>query len=145
VDRGPGLTLGAVPVAPAGTAAPGRALGWRLAFAVAAAAGAASIALAPAYADPDLVLLMRFMAVVKAAMALGALAAIDWRLRRGDVTAGMATVYGASGVMLAASPGLIFSLAHVIAGAMLFHTGLFLFIAAAWRDRGAYRMLAVRH
>ena len=86
-------------------------------------------------ADPELAMLLRFMAVMKAAMALAALALMAWRLgspmKPGLAAAGIAAV-----ALMAVASGLIWSLDHVALGAVLFHVGLFAALYVAWRDDG---------
>ena len=91
-----------------------------------AAHGAAS-------ADAELARLLRFMAVLKAAMALAALWLVDWRLRFA-ASPRLAMAYIAALALMAAGPGLIWSLTHLIAGAILFHAGLLLLLALGWAD-----------
>lgn len=81
----------------------------------------------------QLVLLLRFMAVVKGAMALAALALVQWRLRRPASTR-LALGYAAALVPMILAPGLIWSLAAIAPGAALFHAGFILFLVLAWRD-----------
>lgn len=81
----------------------------------------------------QLVLLLRFMAVVKGAMALGALALVQWRLRR-PASAPLALGYAAALMPMALAPGLIWSLAAIAPGAACFHAGFLLFLVLAWRD-----------
>lgn len=116
----------------------------------AATAGAAALGLtlaargaAPEGIERPLVLLLRFMAVVKAAMALGALALTHWRVRR-PISPAIASGYvGAIAAMLVAT-GVIWSLRHVGFGAVLFHVGLFAFLGLAWKDDAAGHLLAAR-
>jgi hypothetical protein len=97
------------------------------------AAAAGLLATGPALVDPELVMLLRFMAVLKAAMAIGALVLVAWRLRRPAGPA-LAASGIASVAFMAAGAGLIWSLGHVALGAVLFHAGLFTLLVAAWRD-----------
>ena len=81
----------------------------------------------------QLVFLLRFMALVKAAMVLGALGLTQWRLRR-PASDRLALGYGAALAAMALAPGLIWSLAAIAPGAACFHAGLILFLVLAWRD-----------
>jgi hypothetical protein len=85
-------------------------------------------------AGSDLVLLMRFMAGVKAAMALGAVALVAWRMGaptgRGTVAA-----YVVATAVMAVGPGLIWNMQDVAYGAMAVHGGLSAIMLVAWRDR----------
>ncbi|MBE7220046.1 MAG: hypothetical protein INR64_16370 [Caulobacteraceae bacterium] len=83
----------------------------------------------------QLVLLLRFMAVVKGAMALGALALVQWRLRQ-PASARLALGYVVALAPMALAPGLIWSLAAIAPGAACFHAGLLLFLVLTWRDDG---------
>ena len=95
--------------------------------------------------DPALVTLLRFMAVVKAAMVISVAAGAAWRLR---VPTGPGTALGyvaACGIM-AAGLWPIWAATHVAAGAVLVHGGFAVSIAMGWRDRAAWHtMLAARH
>ena len=117
---------------------------WRpvLAAGVLGAAGTALLTGAdPSAADPELLVLLRFMAIVKAAMALGAAALVAWRLG-GPVrpATGLGYVVGVSS--MAAGAGLIWQLGHIGAGAVLVHGGLAALIAVAWLDRIAWDQAA---
>ena len=86
--------------------------------------------------EPGLVLLLRFMAALKGAAALGAAALLLWRMRR-PLPAPASLLYGAGLASMASAPGLIWSLGPVAAGAACFHAGLILFAVAALRDGDA--------
>lgn len=98
------------------------------------AAHAPASARAAEAAGTELTRLLRFMALTKAAFAVGALLLADWRLRR-PATPASAASYVAVCALMAAGPGLIWSVAHVAAGAVLFHAGLALLLVLAWTDR----------
>ncbi len=115
---------------------------WRLLLAL-AVLGAAALALTTQAGphDPELATLLRFMAVVKAAMALGAAALVGWRF--GSPTrpaAALAYIAGASG--MAAGAGLIWQLGHIGAGALLVHGGLVALAGIAWLDRAGWDQAA---
>ncbi len=85
--------------------------------------------------------LIRFMAIVKAAMALGAVALIYWRLSF-PASPRMTLAYIAAAVLMAAAPGVIWHMAAIGKGAALFHGGLVLFLILALADgTPAYRQL----
>jgi hypothetical protein len=84
-------------------------------------------------ADVELDLLLKFMAAIKAVMALGAIALIAWRLGFA-AHARLKLTYCASASAMAAAPALIWFTPTVTAGALLFHTGLILFLATAYFD-----------
>lgn len=102
---------------------------------------AADTAQAVSRAGADLTRLLRFMAVVKAAMATGALAALWWRL--GVVASPVRlSVYLATAAAMGAGPGLIWAMAHVAWGALLLHGGLFAALVLLWRDPAVGMRLA---
>ena len=84
-------------------------------------------------ADADLARLLRFMAVIKAGMAVMASWLVDWRLRFAAPPR-LATAYIAALALMVAGPGLIWSMTHIIVGAVLFHAGLLLLLALGWAD-----------
>ncbi len=111
---------------------------------VAAVAGltiAAHGSQAAAYADPDLVRLLRAMAVLKALIASGAVAAVLWRLGAA-VTLPWFAAYALAAAAMAAGPGLIWSMTHLGAGALLLHGGLLACALLLWRDPEVGRRLA---
>ena len=116
---------------------------WRFAlftaFAVASAAGLLVGHAAPGDGsgfEPNLILLLRFMAAMKFAGVVGAVALVAWRLSR-PAHRGVALCYVGAVTTMALAPGLIWSLAHVGLAAGLFHVGLLGFLMLAWRDEGA--------
>ena len=110
-------------------------LGARLALVGAVAgAGALGFLVGGDAAGSDLLVLMRFMAAVKAAMALGAVALVAWRMTA-PMGRGTAAAYvGATAVMMV-GPGLIWDMQHVAYGAMAVHGGLSLVLLVGWLDR----------
>jgi hypothetical protein len=106
------------------------------------AATPAQTALALSLAEPALTTLLRFMAIVKAAMALGFVALTAWRFGY-PVSGRLAAAYIAAAALMSAAPVLIWQMAHVVAGAASFHIGLLLFAGAPWTDRdGRSELLA---
>lgn len=91
--------------------------------------------------DPELATLLRFMAVVKAAMALGAAALVGWRFGS-PVRAATALAYIAGASSMAAGAGLIWQLGHIGAGALLVHGGLLALAGIAWLDRTGWDQAA---
>ena len=85
-------------------------------------------------AGSDLVLLMRFMAGVKAAMALGAVALVAWRMGA-PMGRGTVAAYVSAAAVMAVGPGLIWNMQDVAYGAMAVHGGLSAIMLIAWRDR----------
>ena len=121
-------------------APPARRLSWpAILYAAVGAAGLAGFAagrLAGAETggmEWQLVFLLRFMAIVKGGMILGALALAQWRLRR-PISAPLAAAYALALAAMALAPGLIWSLAEIVPGAAAFHAGLFAYLLLAWRD-----------
>ena len=90
---------------------------------------------APAWtiADPELARLLSGMALIKAAIAVAALGVIAWRLGW-PASPRLAAGYTVAGALMAAGPGLIWGMAHLVAGAMVFHAGLAMLIVLAWAD-----------
>ena len=116
-----------------------------LVIGIAGAAGFATAATqgsqASAYADPDLARLLRAMAVLKALIASGAVSAVLWRLGS-SVTLPRLAGYALAGAAMAAGPGLIWSMTHLGAGALLLHGGLLACALLLWRDPEVSRRLA---
>ena len=88
-------------------------------------------------AGSELLLLMRFMAGVKAAMALGAVALVWWRMGA-PVGRGTAAAYVVAAAVMAAGPGLIWDMQHVALGAIAVHGGLSALLVAGWMDRAGW-------
>ena len=101
----------------------------------------AGVALGRAYAadtsgfEGTLMLLLRFMAICKAASVLGAAALVVWRLGRPLGAAAFAG-YVVALALMGASPGFIWSLGLIAPGALVFHAGLVTFLVLAARDDG---------
>ncbi|NEW88972.1 hypothetical protein DU475_17100 [Rhodopseudomonas sp. WA056] len=111
------------------------------AIAAALIAVAAAVLTAPdsataarAQSDAELVLLLRFMAGVKALMALAALAAVLWRLGY-PVSPVLSAAYVLAPALMVAAPLLIWQIAPTALGAGLFHGGLALLLLALFADR----------
>jgi hypothetical protein len=131
-------------------AAPSRALRTAVLLACAAAAAAGLLgasqptsSIAVAQASPDLVMLLRFMAGMKALAAVALLALVAWRLGR-PAPARLTAAYIVAVVLMSAAPGMIFQMVHVAAGAVLFHAGLLTLLVAVWADRGGRSLVAAR-
>jgi hypothetical protein len=99
----------------------------------------ASVAVAATYphaaraADPALTLLLRAMAVIKAGMAAGVIAAIFWRLGVAATPVAVAA-YAAVSAAMASGPILIWGMTNLVFGAILLHAGLVLGVVMLWRD-----------
>jgi len=106
-------------------------------FTTAPAATAAAIA----HDGESLTRLMRFMAGLKAAMALAAAASLFWRLGS-PVRLSWYAAYAASTAAMAAGPGLIWGMVHIGLGALCLHGGLLATILLLWRDPATAARLA---
>ena len=94
-------------------------------------------------AGPELVRLLRGMALLKLALVAGAAWFAGWRLRF-PARPPLAAAYVASLGVMAAGPGLIWSMAHVVLGAALLHISLAILLVLFWRDPGSPAMLPAR-
>ena len=83
--------------------------------------------------DPELFRLLRGMGVLKALMAVSALAAVWWRLGR-TITARLNTSYIVGVWAMALATALIWELTGVLAASALFHLATFVVLITAWRD-----------
>ena len=97
------------------------------------ATGTEASASAVALAGADLTHLLRAMALLKALMAAGMVAAVMWRLGS-PVTLAWWAAYALACAVAAAGPGLIWRMAHVGAGALTLHLGLLTALILLWRD-----------
>ena len=84
-------------------------------------------------AGGDLTRLLRFMAVIKATMAVGVSAIVWWRLAL-PAALGWLLAYLAAVAAMAAGPVLIWGMVHVGFGALLLHGGLLAALVTLWRD-----------
>ena len=91
--------------------------------------------------EPTLLTLLRFMAIVKGALALAAGAALTWRSFR-PIPGGARIAYLLFLTILAAGPVPIWAGAQVWAGALLVHSGLIGLAVTAWRDRAGWNRAA---
>ncbi len=98
-------------------------------------AGGQWTATADAQADMEqaLVLLLRFMALIKLATVVALAAFAQWQLAK---PASRPVVFGfrAACMLMALAPGFIWHLSFMAAGAGLFHAGLIVFVVLCWRD-----------
>jgi hypothetical protein len=89
-------------------------------------------------ADPGLAQLMRGMALIKAAIALGAVALLLWRF--GWPTGKLAALaYAISAALMAGATMLIWQLSFIPLAAALFHIGALVMLLVGWRDQGPAR------
>ena len=82
------------------------------------------------------------MALLKALMAAGMVAAVMWRLGS-PVTRAWWAAYALACAGAAAGPGLIWQMAHVGAGALTLHVGLLAALILLWRDPAVGARLAM--
>jgi hypothetical protein len=106
------------------------------------ATGTEASASAIALAGADLTHLLRAMALLKALIAAGVVAAAMWRLRS-PVTRARWAAYAAACAGAAAGPSLIWQIAHVGAGALTFYVGLLAALILLWRDPAVGARLAM--
>ncbi len=92
-------------------------------------------------AGPELTRLLRFMAVLKALLAAGAMAGLLWRLGAA-VSLPRFAAYAIAAAAMAAGPGLIWDMAHLRLGALLLHGGLAALVVLLWRDPVTSQRLA---
>ncbi len=78
-------------------------------------------------------MLIRFMAVMKAAIVVASLALVAWRFGD-DITPRLAAAYIVAVGLMGISPGLIWNLAALPAASAVFHAGLLLGLALAAAD-----------
>ena len=88
-------------------------------------------------ADPELASLLRSMAFLKASMAAAAVWLAD-RLLREPLPAGLAAGLVLAVAAMAAAPVLMWHVAHVGAGALLFHAGMAALLLLGWRPAEAW-------
>jgi hypothetical protein len=105
------------------------------------ATGTEASASAIALAGADLTHLLRAMALLKALIAAGVVAAVMWRLGS-PVTLAWWASYSAACAGAAAGPGLIWQMAYVGAGALTLHGGLLAALILLWLDPAVGARLA---
>jgi hypothetical protein len=108
-----------------------------LALAAAHLAGNDAASAHAAAADPELAWLLRSMALTKAAMAAAAVWLAD-RLLRLPIGAALAAGLVTAAAAMAAAPVLMWHVAHVGTGALLFHGGMVLLLVLGWRPTEAW-------
>jgi hypothetical protein len=94
---------------------------------------AGAVLASPANADPDLDTLLRFMALIKAAIVTFAAALAAWRFGF-TISPKLATGYTAAVALMALSPGLIWFQTGLVLASAVFHSGLLLGLALAAGD-----------
>jgi hypothetical protein len=105
------------------------------------ATGTEASASAIALAGADLTHLLRAMALLKALIAAGLVAAVMWRFGS-SVTRAWWAAYALTCAAAAAGPALIWQMAYVGAGALTLHVGLLAGLILLWRDRAVGARLA---
>jgi hypothetical protein len=83
--------------------------------------------------EPELVRLLRLMALIKLGLVAGATWLIVWRLSW-PCTPNFATGYMIAVVLMTPGPGLIWYMSHLLVAFGLFHAGLVLGLILAFRD-----------
>jgi hypothetical protein len=104
-------------------------------FAALVAATPEATAAALQSSDAELVMLLRFMAGVKALMAVSALGIAVWQLGH-PASPALTLAYTLAPALMCAAPVVIWQMAHVAFGAALFHGGLVVLLLALYADRG---------
>jgi hypothetical protein len=100
---------------------------------------AVGVALAPdTPAEAEYVMLIRFMAIMKAAIVVACIALVAWRLGD-DIRPQWAAAYISAVGLMTISPGLIWNLAALPEASAVFHAGLLLGLALAAADGYARR------
>lgn len=102
--------------------------------------GGGEAAVRAAAADPELTRLLRGMAVLKALLSLAAISLVAWRVAYPSGPRLPAGLIASTGLMAAGSV-LIWQVAPIVAGAVLFHTGLILLLVLCWADDSGARNL----
>lgn len=93
-----------------------------------------------ASADPELTLLLRGMAVLKAGLAIGAVCLVAWRLAH-PASSRLAAGLIVAAALMAAGPILVWHVAPVVAAALVFHAGLGLLLVLCLLDRSGAQEL----
>jgi hypothetical protein len=106
------------------------ALAFLLAVAAAVVAGRGSPS---AGFEPQLILLIRFMALIKLGVAIGAAALVAWRLGRAP-NPRRAAGYMAGTMLMAGGPALMWHMNYIIFGSILFYSGLVVLVILARAD-----------
>ena len=94
--------------------------------------------------EPELTRLLRGMAVLKFLIASEAIATVFWRLSA-PVSSVRFFAYAAACGAMVVGPALIWSIAHVIIGALLFYMGLVSATLVLWRDPATEEKLRGAH
>jgi hypothetical protein len=95
-------------------------------------------------ADPELVFLLRGMALIKAALVLAAVGVLCWRFGQ-PVLPRVAGAYLAGAWLTAGATMLVWQLSLIPLAALVFHVGEFMLLWVAWRDHAEARTeLSVR-
>ncbi len=84
--------------------------------------------------EPELLVLLRGMALIKGAMAVLAITSVAWRLGVGGLSNSARATYIISACMMALAAGMIWQLSFIIIASMLFHAGTLALLITAWRD-----------
>jgi hypothetical protein len=90
----------------------------------------------PARPDLELIRVLQFMTAAKGLIGAAALWMVSIRFRY-PITMRVAAGYVAGAAIMASGPGAMWTTAHVIAGSLLFYTGLGALLLLGWVDGGA--------
>jgi hypothetical protein len=90
--------------------------------------------------EPQLILLIRFMALMKLGLAIGAGLLVAWRLGRSP-TPRIAAGYTAGTMLMAGGPALMWHMHYIIFGSALFYAGLVLLVILARGDKAGSQLL----
>jgi hypothetical protein len=85
-------------------------------------------------ADPGLARLLRGMALIKGAIAIGAVSAVFWRMAW-PISGPVAALYVIGAWLLAGSTMMIWQLSSIGLAALLFHVAAAAMLLVAWRER----------
>ena len=83
--------------------------------------------------EPELVTLLRLMALLKLGLVIGAIWLVDWRLRH-PCRPRVALGYCLALALMASAPGLIWFMTAILIASGLFHAGLILALAVGFND-----------
>ncbi len=94
-------------------------------------------------ADPDLALVLRGMALIKAALVVAAMIVVLWRYAW-PLPARLSTAYLLGVTMMTFSSMTIWQLSHLVGASVLFHLGIFLLLGSAYLDNAGLAVIARR-
>lgn len=95
-------------------------------------------------ADPDLAIVLRGMALIKAAFVVAAMTVVLWRYAS-PLTSRLSATYLIGISLMAFSSTTIWQLSHLAGASVLFHLGVFLLLGAAYLDNASPKRLSSEH